>query len=532
MPKKKSKGKKGGKPSWMSDELFALSQDPAGLLEAFRGTSDKGDKGDKTSPINVVTREQAGLLLWKLLYPSDKKTKAKRGEALKAEVLEISAKHLASADQVVATPAAGLLALFCQDAETERETILGCKPAVMTSTHKALMSPSVSLVAASCKLLCGLSCAPDSRPRVLRAVKDWDLRPLIDACVIRKFVGTHGSRGAGIDAMHALSCLVAASGTEAEPCTPQDADAAEAVQRSLLACGGLPALLSVARNNGPPLSAAYCACTVLHMFKTIGPEMSARFAEHGGVFVMVRILSNPYVSLEHRAAAAGNLWHFMVPNNRLASRRHGQSSPPQPDGNILAEDGHELLWEQAMLDEAERERVLENCRLVVQAGAITWLVQLCASADGPIEDRTHPDYVPPPPGKKKGKAKSKGKKKKGKLEPGMLDAQTYAAGCLRMLSLDEDNKTQIMSAGAPRYIAHLLDCKQDLPRWHARQTLLNLAMVPSYACVLALYDIPNFVTGGNIPNSSPCRPQTAPAALEGKSGAKGVAAPAPPVSVA
>lgn len=58
MPKKKSKGKKGGKPSWMSDELFALSQDAAGLLEAFRGTSDKGDKGDKTSPINVATKEQ------------------------------------------------------------------------------------------------------------------------------------------------------------------------------------------------------------------------------------------------------------------------------------------------------------------------------------------------------------------------------------------------------------------------------------------------------------------------------------------
>lgn len=83
----------------------------------------------------------------------------------------------------------------------------------------------------------------------------------------------------------------------------------------------------------------------------------------------------------------------------------------------MQEDGHALLWEQAMMNEAERERVLENCSLVVHAGAIPWLVRLCASADGPIEDRTNPEYVPPPAGKKKGKGKSK-KKKKAKLEPG------------------------------------------------------------------------------------------------------------------
>ena len=345
----------------MSDELFALSQDPVGLLEAFRGTSDKGEKGDKTSPIKIATKDQvclsplssihswimdvtadhkhdrsfvqqAGLLLWKLLYPNEKKTKAKRAEALKAEVLEISTKHLASADHSVATPAAGLLALFSQDVEADRDTILSCKPSVLASTHKALMSPSVSLVAAACKLLCGLSCAPDSRPRVLRSVKEWDLRPLLDACVIQRCVGTHGSRGAGIDAMHALSCLVAVSGTDSEPCSHQDAAAAEAVQRAILASCGLQTLLSVGCSNGPPLSAGYCACTVLHMFKTIGPEMSVPFAAQNGVTAMVRILSNPYVSLEHRAAAAGNLWHFMVPNERLVQGSAGRTGQLRQDG--------------------------------------------------------------------------------------------------------------------------------------------------------------------------------------------------------
>lgn len=363
MPKKKSKSKKGGKPSWMSDELFALSQDPAGLLEAFRGTSDKGDKGDKTSPINIASKDQvwppcqlswllyaselmqheycgaasqAGLLLWKLLYPTDKKTKAKRADALKAEVLEISAKHLASADHAVATPAAGLLALFCQDAETERDTILGCKPSVMASLQKAIVSASVCLTAAACRLLCGLSAAPDSKPRVLKAVKDWDLRPVLDACVIRQYVGTHGSRGAGIDAIQALSHLVATTAADGQPSTPQDAAAAELVQRAILAAGGLPTLLSVASSNGPPLSAGYCACAILHIFKTLGPEISDSFAAHRGVTAMVRILSNPYVSLEHRASAAGNLWHFMVPNERLAHAGTKKSPALRLDANTVA----------------------------------------------------------------------------------------------------------------------------------------------------------------------------------------------------
>lgn len=83
----------------------------------------------------------------------------------------------------------------------------------------------------------------------------------------------------------------------------------------------------------------------------------------------------------------------------------------------VQEEGLELVWEQAMLDEGERERVLRNCKIVVHAGAVPLLIKLCASADGPIDDRTDPAYVAPAPGKKKGKGKSK-KKKKSKLEPG------------------------------------------------------------------------------------------------------------------
>jgi hypothetical protein len=98
----------------------------------------------------------------------------------------------------------------------------------------------------------------------------------------------------------------------------------------------------------------------------------------------------------------------------------------------------------------------------------------------------------------------------------MSEAQTYASGCLRLLSLDEANKASVMEAGAARYMSHLLDSRIHLPRWHARQTMLNLAMNGDHARALALYDVPNFVTGQNIPAVKYIhRPQTAPANMQG-----------------
>jgi hypothetical protein len=99
---------------------------------------------------------------------------------------------------------------------------------------------------------------------------------------------------------------------------------------------------------------------------------------------------------------------------------------------------------------------------------------------------------------------------------GMAEAQTYAAGCLRLISLDEAHKQAIMAAGAARYLAGLLDSKVHLARWHARQTLLNLAMTVDHARELASYDVPDFVTGQNFPVMQYLhRPQTAPPLLQG-----------------
>lgn len=128
---------------------------------------------------------QAGLLLWKLLFPNDKKTKAKRADALKADVVNAAVKMFNNVEHPVATPAAGIISIFCQEADTERETALTARPSVLSSIYKAFSSPSVALITEASHLLRILSVAPDSRARVLKTVKEWDLKILLSSCTLK-----------------------------------------------------------------------------------------------------------------------------------------------------------------------------------------------------------------------------------------------------------------------------------------------------------------------------------------------------------
>jgi hypothetical protein len=237
------------------------------------------------------------------------------------------------------------------------------------------------------------------------------------------------------------------------------------------------------------------------------------------------------------------------------------------------EDGYRLTFEQALLATEVCNGVLARCGEVVDAGAIPLLVALCAGPDGPLpeivdqEGREEEPVVAEQSAAKGKKGKKAKKAKAAKLEPGALlrsdakmppdrrplhvftpdanasaharlactfeqpDARTclwpcwlalagmaechvYASACLRLLSLSEDAKGGIMAAGAARYLGHLLESKVELARWHARQTLLNLAMVPEHAKELAQYGYPDYITGGNIPA---VRPKHRPAALTAES---------------
>lgn len=119
------------------------------------------------------------------MFPSDKKTKAKRVDALKADVLAVAVKMFGNVEHPVATPAAGIISIFCQETETERETALTSRPSVLASIYKALSCPSVALITEAARLLRILSVAPDCRARVLKAAKEWDFKILLSACTLK-----------------------------------------------------------------------------------------------------------------------------------------------------------------------------------------------------------------------------------------------------------------------------------------------------------------------------------------------------------
>lgn len=141
---------------------------------------------------------------------------------------------------------------------------------------------------------------------------------------LQKFVGTHGARIAGMDCMNVLAALSATSSPEGEePYTAAEVATSAAFQKALLATDGLEVILGVARSNGPPASAGFAATIVHEMFRNIGPDLCGPFATAGGIPAMVRILQNTYVTLPKHAAAAGCLWYFLVPDQRLMLQTGG-----------------------------------------------------------------------------------------------------------------------------------------------------------------------------------------------------------------
>ena len=51
----------------------------------------------------------------------------------------------------------------------------------------------------------------------------------------------------------------------------------------------------------------------------------------------------------------------------------------------------------------------------------------------------------------------------------MAEAQTYASAVLRLVSLAEEQRVPLASAGSIRHLLPLLDGKNSAARWNARQ---------------------------------------------------------------
>ena len=66
---------------------------------------------------------------------------------------------------------------------------------------------------------------------------------------------------------------------------------------------------------------------------------------------------------------------------------------------------------------------------------------------------------------------------------------------MRLISLSDNNKREIISEGGIRYLAPLIEAKntkkekRDHARWHARQVMLNCGMLPEYTKLMQLYKV-------------------------------------------
>ncbi|KXZ55790.1 hypothetical protein GPECTOR_2g1340 [Gonium pectorale] len=428
--KGKGKGKKGkkktNKPAWMSDGLWELSQNLPKLSEFYSGDIKDTKLKEGQAPPPNITRTQAGMFIWQLVFPSNKAGKQKRDECVKFGIVETSVKILASGKAPDMTPALGILVALTADNPQQRGVMMDAKPAPLPNLLSALGDESASLRAAACALLRVVSREPDTRPRLWRLMRaDWDWSPLV-ACLDLTEMSQLGGRSA---------CYDAAATLEAMCCAPEQD----------IANGACAALMAA---NGPA-----------HMVKSAG-GLGLSLAQGG----------------------AGDGTGIEVPNIDL-------------------------------LDDETREQVVARARHVAGLdGVLKSLVKLCAGPEGPLPDleALAAEGAPPPDdGKKK---KKKGKKgKKPKMEPGTLEAQTYASAVLRLSSLAEEQRSALVEAGALRYLLPLLDAKNSAARWNARQTLINLSLAPELLPKLQLYKVPDYVHQANVPSSHFERPLAPPA---------------------
>ncbi|KAK9824096.1 hypothetical protein WJX72_007705 [[Myrmecia] bisecta] len=605
--KGKSKEPKGPKPAWISDELWLLSNNLPALIDNFRGASDKS-AADKTGAAPSISKAQAGLFLWQQLFANDKATQAKRAEALKLECLEVAVRNLASGVTVDMTPSAGIINALSQT-DVARDSLLFCKPPALPLLLDAVGKGSPSLAAAALGVLRTLAQAADSRPRIVKAMRDWDWAPLAAAINMEHGMPLCGGRLAAADAvmvLHGVMCAPATPGpadakakkggkkeAAATAATGAPGRAPDALHRNLLDAGCLSALIKVCMHqDSTPQVKAAAATVILEVISRGMPDSIDVFLSNRGVDAMVAVLADSRIGLAARANAAACLRLFII-SGRLAGEAGDQAaartaetstSQPQPLGSKppapvpqlalptpvgagtpslstlsirdrlgstarprtaglgaspmaspspaaafsaswwdpeQAEDGDRIVLEAILQDDERKEQAMARVQLVAASGAIPWLVGMCVGPDGPLPVPSGDAASPAAP---KAKAK-KGKKKAGKLEEGMAEAQAFAAGCLRLMSLSDATKRDIMQLGGVRYLAPLLDSRNNHARWNARQTLLNLAMLPEHVPTMTQYKVPNYIHGANLPRNEWGRPFTAPASLGRQVSRLGLGAP-------
>eukprot|EP00195_Chlamydomonas_chlamydogama_P007615 CAMPEP_0202908722 /NCGR_PEP_ID=MMETSP1392-20130828/47033_1 /ASSEMBLY_ACC=CAM_ASM_000868 /TAXON_ID=225041 /ORGANISM="Chlamydomonas chlamydogama, Strain SAG 11-48b" /LENGTH=386 /DNA_ID=CAMNT_0049598193 /DNA_START=63 /DNA_END=1220 /DNA_ORIENTATION=- len=328
MAPKKEKGtkkKKSARPPWMTEEMYELSLNLPKLQEFWSGElkESKGSKGKDGKPLKEVpniTKEQAGLFMWQMLFPNNKAAKEKRTECVKLGVMETSVKVLASGKATDVTPALGIMAALAEGIDQQRQIMLDNKPSPLPHVLHAFDQESASLRATACTLLRVLASKDDSRPRLWRAMRDWNWGPLI-GCLQLQDRSQLGGRNAAHDAMLALACLTGA----------KENDIANGACNALVNYEGLKPLVELLKNRVTHPIAKACTLTVLNAIMRRHPGALSEYVvmDLGALQPIVNLFSHEVVPLINKAHAAACLLRFIMPDS-LWKDSSALSGPNRP----------------------------------------------------------------------------------------------------------------------------------------------------------------------------------------------------------
>ncbi|KAK9819519.1 hypothetical protein WJX74_003788 [Apatococcus lobatus] len=179
----------------------------------------------------------------------------------------------------------------------------------------------------------------------------------------------------------------------------------------------------------------------------------------------------------------------------------------------------QVLFEDVFLDTDKRNEALIRVQLVARAGGLSPLINLCGTPPAPAAKPTEAGTA--------GKKKKPVKKGKVQLPAGLAHAQSNAAACLRLMSMSDANKRNIMNLGGDLKLLPLLTNADNVTRWSARQALLHLAMLSEHTEALKAHGVPDYISGANIMRAAR-RPLTAPAMLESEAFHRALLGPTPP----
>ena len=485
---KKGKGKKGKgpqKPVGMSDEMWALSNN---IPDLILNTQGKGGSG----PLNV-SRGQAAFFLWQLAL-----SKGAKGwdEIIGGQGVQAAIQAAHYGDYMDKASSMGLVGKLLQE-EAGRENLLSMRnPQPIPVLFNCLNTGTPHTVIAAITAMRTLTEAPETRKVFVRNVKDWT--DIID--ILKE---EHGWQARSEAARCLGLCSQYGSG---------DKQSAQYVRLNTGRAGGIQHLVDMCSPDqdwgaAGAVARSQAAFCLLHRLSDEGNKQA--FQAAGGVRALVVVMKDPLVTLEGKASAAGALYKYMSLTSGFGMDGEGSvllhSSQSKLQSMSLAPT--EKLPGEVTGNEAV---MLKRVQAVADSGAIEYIVVLCSGPDGP----------PPKPGERPATASAGGKKKKGKkgkkgkqppMPPGMPQAHIYASGCLRQLSYDDNNKAKIVKAEAPRFLAPLLESNIAEARWHARATLLNMAMDPQQHSDMHLCGVPQHILSISSPAIKNLqRPTTAP----------------------